>query len=138
MSLLKFKVVWNWMLSTESFSMWEMIDGIEMEFEDWSSLPFSDIDQSEDKVSYLLYTWKNDKNGREIYSKDVLQFSDKRERYRNPWLDKEEVLNDHEKYPFYTRVVTLPDAYERLLSSEIQQYREVVGNLNVKTTCNSN
>ena len=74
----------------------------------------------------------NDKSGVEICDGDIIQFSDKFEWYRSPVMTKSEidsVLNDHVKYPYERRAVDIPECYEWLLSPEIQQYWEVIGNI---------
>ena len=75
-----------------------------------------------------------DRNGQEIFEGDTLRFADKWEWHRGTfgggWLatqaDYQEVLTNHEKYPYEDRTITLPGDYEWLLSKEIQTYWEII------------
>ncbi len=86
---------------------------------------------SKHEIECWQYTGIKDKSDIEIYEGDVIQFTNKLEWYRFPLITGAEVyqiLNDHEKYPYERRVVSMPECYEWLLSGEVQQYWEVIGN----------
>ena len=85
-------------------------------------------------VDWMQYIWRKDKNWKDIYFWDIIQFSDKWERYRwwHIFCDEstyKEILENHEKYPYERRVIKSIEDYEWLLSSEIQQYWEIIGNI---------
>ena len=93
-------------------------------------------EHSFDKV--MMFTGLLDKHGTEIYFQDILRFSDKWEWYRTEYGGKllfadeegrKQLLIDIENEPYETRVVDGIEDYEWLLSSEIQSYWEVIGNI---------
>jgi len=59
----------------------------------------------------------------------LLGLSDRWEWYRSGGRTRKEIEGDHVKFPYEERVVEIPDCYEWLLSSEIQEYWEVIGNI---------
>jgi hypothetical protein len=82
-----------------------------------------------------------DRNGTPIFEGDTLRFENKWEWWRGLFgggmlatrADYEEVLNDHVKYPYEDRLISLPDDYEWLMSREIQSYWEVIKSLNTRS-----
>lgn len=81
------------------------------------------------------FTGRKDKKGIKIYFGNKLRFTDKAEWYKNNRIkfnlrqDREsfdEILTNHEKYPYEERVVESIEDYEWLLSSEIQEHWEII------------
>lgn len=139
---IKFRCFWKGINKMKYFVMGDFMDTIK-----GYVMAFKQPNEEEQDSIYLgksivmEYTGIKDKNGKEIYEGDILQFSDKWEWYRCSFKGtKEEILTDHIKYPYERRVIEMPDCYNWLLMREIQSYWEVVGNIyeNVELTPKDN
>jgi len=97
--------------------------------------PFDDVISCEEDYEVIpetvgQLTGLYDRNKKAIYEGDILQFSDREEWYSNTIMFQDKsVLDDLEKFPYERRTVYMPDCYEWILSSEIQEWWEVIGNI---------
>lgn len=92
---------------------------------------------SEDIIP-LQFVGIKDKNKVDIFEGDVLEFADKWEWYKTSYGIKmrfaeperrAELQKQYDAEPMERRVIEMPECYEWLLSSEIQTYWHVVGNI---------
>lgn len=118
------------------FRVWDYVD--------YMSAPFNMQDLQDKKIQFtsdcvvMQFVGFQDKNGVDIFEGDILEFADKWEWYRTSYgikmrfaepKRKAELQKQYDAEPMERRVIEMPGCYEWILSSEVQTYWHVIGNI---------